>query len=103
MIQRHELEIHSLHRGPQHPILLQRRPPRALQLLLGIAPLHDRHARQETPQVGGREDRLVGQDTRRYGEIGAGGEVDAAREEGEPGCGCGAEDCCLEVYLVNVL
>ena len=92
MLQRHELEIHRLYRRPHHPILLQRLPIRPLHLLPRVRPLHNRHRRQEAEEIRGREDRLIGQDARGYCEVGGGGEIDAAGEEGEPGCCCGAED-----------
>lgn len=94
VLQRHEPKVHRLHRRPHQPVLLQRLPVRARQLLPRIRPLHDRHGRQEAEQVRGREDGLVGQHAGGDGEVGAGGEVDPAREEGEPGCCCGAEDGC---------
>lgn len=94
MHQRHEPEINRLHKRPNHPILLQRLPVRPPQLLLRVRPLHERHGREEAEEVRGGEDGLVRQDARGDGEVGGGGEVDAAGEEGEPGCGCGAEDGC---------
>ena len=89
---RHEPEVHRLYRGPKHPILLQRLPIRSFQLLLWIAPFHDRHAAQEAKQIRRREDRLVRQHARRDRQVGPPGEIDVARQEGEPGCGGGAED-----------
>ena len=95
MLQRHDLEIHRLHRRPEHPILLQRLHVRAPQLLPRIPALHVRHAREEAEQVRGREDCLVCRYARGDGEVWPRGKVDPSREEGEPGRCCGAEDAWL--------
>ena len=92
MLQRHKLKVDRLHRRPKHPILLQRLRIRPPQPLLRIRTLHPRHTGEEGCEVARCEDGLVGEDAGGDGEVGAGGEVDAAREEGEPGCCCGAED-----------
>lgn len=92
VLQRHEPEIHRLHRRPEHPVLLERLPVRAPHLVARVRPLHERHGREEAEEVGGSEDGLVRQDARGDGQVGGGGEVDAAGEEGEPGRGGGAED-----------
>lgn len=94
MLQRHELEVHRLHRRPHHPVLLERLKVRPRQLLLRVRALHDGHRRQEAEQVRRREDGLVRQHARADGQVGPRGEVYPPREEGEPGRGCGAEDCC---------
>lgn len=94
MLQRHELEIHRLHRRPHHPVLLECLGVRARQLLRRVRPLHQRHRRQEAEEVRRGEDGLVRQDARADGQVRARGEVDPPREEGEPGCCGGAEDCC---------
>ncbi len=92
MLQRHQLEIYSLHRRPQHPILLQRCPICAFQLLSRITPFHDSHTTQKTTQIQGCEDGLIGENASGDGKVGAGGEVYAACEKGKPRGGCGAED-----------
>ena len=92
MLQRHELEIDRLYSRPQQPIALQCPPVRAFDLFFWIGSLHDSHAAEEAEDIRACEDRLVGQDTSRDGEVGSIGEVDPARQEAEPGrCG-GAED-----------
>lgn len=95
VLQRHEAEVHRLHRRPQHPVLLERLPVRAPHLVARVRPLHERHGREEAEEVRRGEDGLVRQDARGDGQVGGRGEVDAAGEEGEPGCGGGAEDGCF--------
>lgn len=78
MLQRHKLEINSLHRRPHHPILLQGLHIRAFQLLFRIAPFHDGHTAQEAEHVRSGEDTLVCKDTGGNGQVGPVGDVDAA-------------------------
>ena len=91
MIQWHEFEVDSLNKGPQHPILLQRGPVCAIKLVLRTCAFHDSHATQETEQVCGCEDRLIGEDSCGNCRILA-PEFDPVLEEFEPGCCCRTED-----------
>lgn len=94
MIQRNKLKIHRLHKRPQHPILLQRGPIRAVQFILWAGAFHDGHGAEEAEEVCGSEDGLVCGDAGRDGGVFA-AELDAVLQEFEPGCCCGAEDGCI--------
>ena len=91
MLQRHQLEIDSLHPRPHHPVLLQRRRIRALQLIPRTRPLHDRHTAQKNEEVRRREHDLISQHARRDSRVRI-LEHDLVLQELEPG-GCDrAED-----------
>jgi hypothetical protein len=95
MLKRHDLEVDELHPRPDHPVLHDGCFICALQLLLRRGALHDGHRREETEEVCGREDELVGCDA---GDCCRGGLCVAANdypllEELEPCCCRGAEDC----------
>lgn len=87
MLQRHQLKVDSLHERPQHPILLQRRPIRTIQLILRTRPLHDGHTAQKTEQICRSENRLISQNAGGDGSVFA-AEIDSLLEEFEPRC-CG--------------
>ena len=102
VVQRHKLEIDRLDHRPHHPILLQRVPVCAVQLVLRTRALHDRHAAEEDEQVGAGEDDLVAGDA--GDDLGALVlEDDFVLEELEPGRGCGSEDSCKVLLLAMVM
>jgi hypothetical protein len=51
VMQRNQLEIDSLHKGPYHPILCKGGPVTLLQLFLGTPTLHDSHTAEEDEQI----------------------------------------------------
>lgn len=91
MLQRHQLEIDSLHPRPHHPILLQRRRIRARQLIPGTRPLHDRHTAQKNEEVRRGEEDLIGENARRTGGVGI-LKDNLVLQELEPSCCDGAKD-----------
>ena len=91
MMQWHQFEIDSLHSRPKHPIFLQRRPVRSIELILGACSLHDRHTAEKAKQIGRGEHGLIGQDPRGDGSVGV-CQVDPILEELEPRRGCRAEN-----------
>jgi hypothetical protein len=91
MMQRHNLEIDSLHKRPNHPVLRQRGPVRTVQFIFGARSLHDSHAAQENKQVGAGKDGLIAADAGEDFEVLI-LEDDSVLEEFEPGGCCGAED-----------
>ena len=90
--QRHELEVGELHNGPDHPVLGQGVEVCALQLLLRVGALEDRHGAQEAEQVGASKHSLVGEDARDDLKVGLARDDDFLLEETEPLDGGRAED-----------
>jgi hypothetical protein len=102
MMQRHKLEINSLNHRPHHPILLQRVPVRAIQLVLRARALHERHAAEEDEEVGAGEDGLVAGDA--GDDLGVFvAEDDFVLQEFEPGRCCGSENCCGGLLLAMAM
>jgi hypothetical protein len=96
MMKWNQLEVDGLDERPNHPILLQCLPVRAIEFLLRALAFHNSHAAQEDEHVGGREDNLVAGDTCDDFEILV-REDDLVLKEFEPGC-CGrTEDSCTEL------
>jgi hypothetical protein len=60
VMQRNQLKINSLNKGPYHPVLCKGGPVTLLQLFLGAPTLHDSHAAEEDEQVCASEHCLVG-------------------------------------------
>lgn len=98
MLQRHKLEVRELHHRPHHPVLAQGIKISALNLLLRVTALHNRHAVQEDKQVRTSEHGLVDTDTREDFEVRGGRDADLLLQEAEPERCCGSEDeaavCC---------
>jgi len=90
-MQWHQLEVDSLNKWPDHPILLQSSPVCRFQLLLWTRTLHDSHAAKEDKQVGAGEDCLVCCNPSYDLDILV-SENDFVLEELEPGCCCWTED-----------
>jgi hypothetical protein len=85
-MQRHKFKVDSLHKRPNHPILLQRRSICALQLVFGTRSLHNRHTAQENEEIRACEDCLICGDPSDDFEVFV-LENDFVLEELEP-CGC---------------
>ena len=62
MLQWHQFKVYCLNGRPNHPILLQCCPVRAIELIFRICPLHVCHAAKEEEEIGRGEDGLVSQD-----------------------------------------
>ena len=71
MLKRYKFEVDCLNSWPDHPILLQRLDICALKLCTRIRALHVRHAAEENKEIGRCKGRLICEDTRGNGGIGA--------------------------------
>ena len=91
MLQRHDLEVDHLDKGPDHVVGRQGLAVAAVDLLGGGGALEDGHAAEEDADEGWGEDALVEGDAGEDGAV-CGFEVYVALEEFEPGCCGGAED-----------
>ena len=85
MLKRDELEVQSLDKGPEHPVLGKSVPVGGLKLLLGVGSLHDGHGREEHEQVGGSKDGLIKTNTGENLGVGRAGNANTALQEAEPG------------------
>lgn len=92
VLQRHKLEVCELHNRPNHPILLQRIEIRALQLLLRIRPLHNRHTAQKHEQIAARKHDLIRSHSGHNLQVGTTRDAHFLLQEAEPFCGRGTED-----------
>lgn len=90
--QRHELEVGELHDRPDHPVLGQRVEVCALQLLLRVGALQQRHSAQEAEQVGASKHSLIGEDACDNLKVGLAGDDDLLLKEAEPLCSGRTED-----------
>ena len=93
MLQGEEGEVDELDERPDHPVGLERRPPRLLEALLGAGALHGGHAAEEDANHDGREERLVAADAGERLEARV-AQVDAAGQDAEPRRGDGSKDAC---------
>lgn len=91
MLQRQEGEVNRLHKGPDHPVGLERGPPGRLELLLGAVALHGGHAAEEDTDHDRREGELVSGDAGNCRKALV-GRVDAAGQKVEPCCGSRTKD-----------
>lgn len=94
VLQRHELEVDHLYKGPDHPVGLQRVPVGLLELLLGRGTFEHSHARQEHADEGRCENQLVAGHARQNLGVLV-GENDFLREDLEPCRRRGAKDDCI--------
>lgn len=78
-------KVDCLNHGPQHPVGLQRRPPRLLQAFLGAVAFHRCHAAEERSDHDRREQTLVaGHTSEGLNPLVA--SIDIAGKEAEPSC-----------------
>lgn len=91
MVQRHELEVDDLDERPHHPVGLEGVLVGAVELVLGVGTLHDRHAAEEHEQVGRGKDQLITGNTGHDLSVLV-PEDDLVLEELEPGRSGGTED-----------
>lgn len=92
MLQWHKLEVCELHRRPDHPVFLQCREVRILQLLRWISALHNGHAAQEAEQIGTSEHRLICEDSRDDLQVWFAWDDDLSLQKREPHRGCWTKD-----------
>ena len=85
MVKRDQFEVDSLHKWPNHPILLQGSPVCSFQLLLWAGAFHDSHATEEDEEIGASEDSLVGSNAGEDLDVLV-SEDNLVLEEFEPGC-----------------
>jgi hypothetical protein len=70
MLKRHNLKVDKLYPWPEHPILCEGGSVCTLYLLPRRRTFHDRHGREETDEIDGCEDELIGGDTGDSGRCG---------------------------------
>lgn len=94
MMQWNYLEVDSLDKWPDHPILCQGIPVCRLQLRLRTRTLHYSHAAEEDEQVGAGEEKLITSNPRSDLEVFV-LENNFVLEELEPGSCCRTKDSCV--------
>lgn len=93
MLEGHEGEVGHLDEGPDEVVGLEGGRVALGQLLLGAAPFHDGHARQEDADKSRREDELVGRHARHHLRLLV-PQLDRPLQDPVPRRGGRAEDCC---------
>ncbi|KEY66491.1 hypothetical protein S7711_10903 [Stachybotrys chartarum IBT 7711] len=88
--QRHIGEVDHLDEWPDHPVGLERGPPRLLEPLLGALALHGGHAAEEDSDHDGREEQLVTGHAREHFNALV-PHNDLERQESKPGGSHGSE------------